>query len=142
MYWTSSEGFTKIAGQSRKLYSRTRAVEDSPTFSLQKGSAPVAEEDAGKPHVVTGTDTTIDTVGHIWRQKLIDLAERVVAAFDSDSGLGLERADNILTTSTTSSSPQIHFGKSLLKPFRRGQIPVGVHSHRLKRSLCNERRAL
>jgi hypothetical protein len=33
------------------FYSRTRAVEDSPTFSLQKDSAPVVEEDAGKLHV-------------------------------------------------------------------------------------------
>jgi hypothetical protein len=33
------------------FYSRTRAVEDSPTFSLQKDSATVVEEDAGKPHV-------------------------------------------------------------------------------------------
>jgi len=32
------------------------------------------------------TDTTIGTVSHIWLQKLIDQAERVLAAVDSNSG--------------------------------------------------------
>jgi hypothetical protein len=30
------------------FHGHARAVEESPTFSLQKGSAPVVEEDAGK----------------------------------------------------------------------------------------------
>jgi hypothetical protein len=43
---------------------------------------------------VVDTDTIIGTVGHIWRQKLIDQAELVVAAVDSDSGPGSARVDN------------------------------------------------
>jgi hypothetical protein len=90
------------------------------------------------PRVVVDSDTIIGTVGHIWRQKLIDRAERVVAAVDSNSGPGLATVDNILTISSPGSSPQVHFGKFLLKPLRRSQMPVVVNSHSLKRSPCNE----
>ena len=105
-------------------------MEDSPTFSLQKDSAPVVEEDAGKLHValvklvhaellddwilqtpgqllrlsVVDTDTIIGTVGHIWRQKLIDQAELVVAAIDSGSGPGSARVDNFNPWQLASSS--------------------------------------
>ena len=110
-------------------------MEDSPTFSLQKDSAPVVEEDAGKLHValvkpvhaellddwilqtpgqllrlsispcvVVDTDTIIGTVGHIWRQKLIDQAELVVAAVDSGSGPGSARVDNFNPWQLASSS--------------------------------------
>jgi amino-acid N-acetyltransferase len=68
------------------------------------------------PCVVVDTDTTIGTVGHIWWRKLIDQAERVVAAVDSNSGPGSARVDDILTTSSPGSSPQVHFRKFLLKP--------------------------
>ena len=123
------------------FHGHARAMEESPTFSLQKDSAPVVEEDARKLHValvkpvnlellderilqgigqtlgqlsrlsispcvVVDTDTTIGSVGHIWRQKLIDQAERVVAAVDSNSGPGSARVDNILTTSSPGSSPR------------------------------------
>ena len=67
------------------------------------------------PCVVVDTDTTIGTVGHIWWQRLIDQAERIVAAVDSNSGPGSARVDNILTTSSPGSSPQVHFRKFLLK---------------------------
>jgi amino-acid N-acetyltransferase len=114
------------------FHGRARAVEESPTLSLQKDSAPVVGEDARQLHValvklgnpellderilqgigqtlgqlsrlsispcvVVDTDTTIGTVGHIWRQKLVDQAERVVAAVDSNSGPGSARVGNILT---------------------------------------------
>jgi amino-acid N-acetyltransferase len=66
------------------------------------------------PYVVVDTDTTVGTVGHVWQQKLIDQAERVVAAVDSNSGPCLARVDNILRTSGPGSSPQVHFRKFLL----------------------------
>jgi hypothetical protein len=57
------------------------------------------------PYVVVDTDTTIGTFGHIWRQKLIDQAERVVAAVDSNPEPGSPRVDNILATSSPNSPP-------------------------------------
>jgi amino-acid N-acetyltransferase len=78
------------------------------------------------PCVVIDTDTITGTVDHNWKQKLMDQAERVVAAIDANPGPGSARVDNILTTSAPSSPPQVHLRKFLLKPLRRGQIPVVV----------------
>jgi amino-acid N-acetyltransferase len=78
------------------------------------------------PCVVIDPDTTTSTLGRHWKQKLIDQAERVVAAIDAKSGPGSVRVDNILTTLTPTSPPQVHLRKLVLKPLRRRQIPVVV----------------
>jgi amino-acid N-acetyltransferase len=78
------------------------------------------------PCVVIDCDTTTGTPGYHWKQKLIDQAERVVAAIDAKSGPGSVRVDNILTTGTPSSPPQVHLRKLVLSPLRRRQIPVVV----------------
>ena len=78
------------------------------------------------PCVVIDPDTTTSILGYHWKQKLIDQAERVVAAIDAKSGPGSVRVDNILTTLTPSSPPQVHLRKLVLKPLRCRQIPVVV----------------
>jgi amino-acid N-acetyltransferase len=78
------------------------------------------------PCVVIDTDTTTSTGDYHWKQTLMGQAERVVAAIDANSGPGSARVDNVLTTSTPDSPPQVHLRQFLLKPLRRGQIPVVV----------------
>jgi amino-acid N-acetyltransferase len=78
------------------------------------------------PCVVIDPDTTTSILGRHWKQKLIDQAERVVAAIGTKSGPGSVRVDNILTTLTPSSPPQVYLRKFVLKPLRRRQIPVVV----------------
>jgi amino-acid N-acetyltransferase len=78
------------------------------------------------PCVVIDTETTNSTADQHWKQPLVDQAERVVAAIDASSGPGSARVDNILTTSTPGSPPQVHLRQFLLKPLRRGQIPVVI----------------
>jgi amino-acid N-acetyltransferase len=78
------------------------------------------------PCVVIDTDTTPSSIHHSWKQTLVDEAERVVAAIDANSGPGSARVDNILTTSTPDSPPQVRLRQFLLKPLRRGQIPVVI----------------
>lgn len=78
------------------------------------------------PCVVIDPDTTTSILGRHWKAKLIDQAERVVAAIGTKSGPGSVRVDNILTTLTPSSPPQVHLRKLVLKPLRRHQIPVVV----------------
>ena len=78
------------------------------------------------PCVVIDTDTSVGIVDHTWKQKLVDQAERVVAAIDANSGLGSARVDNVLTTLAHGDPPEVHLRKFLLKPLRRGQIPVVI----------------
>ena len=78
------------------------------------------------PCVVVDTDTATGTGDHNWKQKLVDQAERVVAAIDAIPGPVSVRLDNVLTMPTPNTPPRVHLRKFLLKPLRRGQIPVVV----------------
>ena len=78
------------------------------------------------PCVVIDTDTTIGALDQNWKQKLFDQAERVVAAINANHEAGSAQVDNILIIPIPGSPPQVQLRKLLLKPLRRGQIPVMV----------------
>ena len=76
------------------------------------------------PCVVVDSCIPSDTPLVDFRRKVVEQAERLVAAIDANPGQGARRLENILRLSEADGKPAVLLRELLLRPLRRGQIPV------------------
>ena len=78
------------------------------------------------PCVVIDTDTSSEQDSQTAKQILLQQADRLVSAIDAIAGAEAVRVDNIFSDDGPGSAPQVQLKQFLMKPLRRGKIPVIV----------------